>query len=59
MCGIVGIADSGGRPVAVDRLERMANAVVHRGPDSFGHHTSYGVGLGIRRLRIIDLVTGD
>lgn len=37
----------------------MASAVVHRGPDSFGYHVSDGVGLGIRRLRVIDLVTGD
>lgn len=41
------------------QLKRMADAVTHRGPDSFGHHDSFGVGLGIRRLRVIDLVTGD
>lgn len=37
----------------------MAAEVVHRGPDSFGHHVSGGAALGIRRLRVIDLVTGD
>ena len=37
----------------------MCVALEHRGPDSRGIHTEPGVGLGIQRLRIIDLVTGD
>src|SRR5579859_7167689 len=59
MCGIAGVAHPDGRPVELPRLEKMADSLCHRGPDSFGHHASFGVGLGIRRLRIIDLVTGD
>jgi asparagine synthase (glutamine-hydrolysing) len=37
----------------------MCEAIEHRGPDSRGIHTAPGVGLGIQRLRVIDLVTGD
>ncbi len=40
-------------------LARMCAAIEHRGPDSRGTHHSPGAGLGIQRLRIIDLVTGD
>ena len=37
----------------------MCAALEHRGPDSRGMHSRAGVGLGIQRLRVIDLVTGD
>ncbi|MGH3609703.1 MAG: asparagine synthase (glutamine-hydrolyzing), partial [Pseudonocardiaceae bacterium] len=37
----------------------MCAAIEHRGPDSRGSHHADGVGLGIQRLRVIDLVTGD
>jgi asparagine synthase (glutamine-hydrolysing) len=37
----------------------MCAAIEHRGPDSRGTHHADGVGLGIQRLRVIDLVTGD
>jgi asparagine synthase (glutamine-hydrolysing) len=40
-------------------LERMCSALVHRGPDARGVHVDEGVGLGIQRLRVIDLATGD
>ena len=60
MCGIVGkvMPPQGGR---VDRelIERMCVALEHRGPDSRGMHVAEQVGLGIQRLRVIDLVTGD
>ena len=58
MCGIAGKVSADG---AVDRseLERMCEALRHRGPDSRGTHLREGVGLGIRRLAIIDLVHGD
>lgn len=59
MCGIVGQArQDGGIPERV-LLERMCVALQHRGPDSRGIHVEAGAGLGIQRLRIIDLVTGD
>jgi asparagine synthase (glutamine-hydrolysing) len=40
-------------------IERMCAAQEHRGPDSRGVHIDAGTGLGIQRLRIIDLATGD
>ena len=46
-------------PVERDLVERMCAAQEHRGPDSRGLHLEPGVGLGIQRLRVIDLVTGD
>src|SRR5215210_1107706 len=59
MCGIVGQARVGGEPVPEALLNHMCEAIVHRGPDSRGIHTAPGLGLGIQRLRVIDLVTGD
>jgi asparagine synthase (glutamine-hydrolysing) len=40
-------------------LKRMTDIMAHRGPDSSGFHREPGIGLGIRRLSIIDLETGD
>ena len=59
MCGIVGQARSDGRAPGRPLLERMCAALEHRGPDSRGLHVDAGVGLGIQRLRVIDLATGD
>jgi asparagine synthase (glutamine-hydrolysing) len=58
VCGIAGKVDLGG-PVDHRLLVRMCDAVEHRGPDSRGMHESDGVGLGIQRLAVIDLSTGD
>ena len=71
MCGIAGIADPTGHPVDQAVLRRMCDAIIHRGPDDdgfymspaceIGSHSSSSaasVGLGMRRLAIIDLVTG-
>jgi asparagine synthase (glutamine-hydrolysing) len=59
MCGIVGQARTDHAPVETAVLERMCAALEHRGPDSRGLHEEDGVGLGIQRLRVIDLATGD
>jgi asparagine synthase (glutamine-hydrolysing) len=59
MCGIVGQARVDGRRADEAVLARMCAALEHRGPDSRGLHAAPGVGLGIQRLRVIDLVTGD
>jgi asparagine synthase (glutamine-hydrolysing) len=60
MCGIVGkVMPPRGGPVARELIERMCVALEHRGPDSRGLHVDEQVGLGIQRLRVIDLVTGD
>lgn len=59
MCGIVAIFDTRGRR-EIDRrlLQAMNDAVAHRGPDGEGFHHGPGIGLGQRRLAIIDLVGG-
>ncbi|HEV7565354.1 MAG TPA: asparagine synthase (glutamine-hydrolyzing) [Microbacteriaceae bacterium] len=55
MCGIAGILDTKGAPIDADLLRRMTDAIAHRGPDGEGWWTEGGVGLGNRRLAIIDL----
>ncbi len=60
MCGIVAIIDlRGRRPIDRDTLVRMNESQHHRGPDEAGLHLAPGVGLGHRRLSIIDLATGQ
>ncbi len=60
MCGIVGIVESDlSRPVAPEDLARMVRTLRHRGPDEEGSVTLDGVGLGMRRLAIVDLAGGS
>ncbi|MCW3015828.1 MAG: hypothetical protein JWO02_2920, partial [Solirubrobacterales bacterium] len=59
MCGIAGQLHRNGRPVDQDVLARMCAALEHRGPDARGTFVDGHVGLGIQRLAVIDLVTGD
>ena len=60
MCGIAGIFNvDAGQPVPERILRRMTAALSHRGPDGDGFHIEPGIGLGHRRLAIIDLATGD
>lgn len=59
MCGIAGIFHlDTAKPVDPDRVRRMTDAIAHRGPDGSGVWTGPGVGLGHRRLSIIDLAGG-
>jgi len=64
MCGIAGFVESrgGANPLDLESgralVHRMCNAIRHRGPDDEGVWTAEGVGLGMRRLSIIDLATG-
>ena len=59
MCGIAGIFDSrNAEPVSSVVLKAMTDALVHRGPDDEGFYVSGEVGLGHRRLSIIDLAGG-
>ena len=56
MCGIAGIFHAEtAKPVDPSQVEAMCDALVHRGPDGSGVWTAPGVGLGHRRLSIIDL----
>src|SRR5665213_3100620 len=59
MCGIAGIVMREGRPVDEARLDAMASAMAHRGPDGVGKHLAGPIGLLNTRLPIIDLATGD
>ena len=60
MCGFVGIFDIiATRPTDEPLLRRMNAALAHRGPDGEGYHIAPGIGLGHRRLAIIDLVSGQ
>lgn len=60
MCGIVGIVDTAGRrEISRELVVRMNETQHHRGPDEGGLHFEPGVGLGHRRLSIIDLSTGQ
>ncbi len=60
MCGITGIFDTReAREISRDLLDRMNETQFHRGPDEGGLHLEPGVGLGHRRLSIIDLSTGQ
>ena len=55
MCGITGLINLNGDPVSPIILQRMTDAIAHRGPDGEGHWVEGNVGLGHRRLAIIDL----
>jgi asparagine synthase (glutamine-hydrolysing) len=60
MCGIVGIVERDlERPVIAGDLARMVRMLHHRGPDEEGSITLPGVGLGMRRLAIVDLAGGQ
>lgn len=52
ICGYIGIDEEG-------LLEKMTDALLHRGPDNAGYYSEAGVGLGHRRLSIIDIAGGD
>jgi asparagine synthase (glutamine-hydrolysing) len=58
MCGICGVGTRGEEP-SPDLVRRMCRSIVYRGPDGEGILTRPGVGLGMRRLAIIDLVSGE
>jgi asparagine synthase (glutamine-hydrolysing) len=59
MCGFVGIFDSRSRrPIDRELLVAMSDSLSHRGPDGDGFYVGEGVGLGHRRLSIIDLAGG-
>ena len=61
MCGICGVVQVGGEPRLViepDVLDRMTDAMTHRGPNDRGTHLEPGVALGVRRLSIVDVEGG-
>ena len=59
MCGICGVTYfDDERPVTERQIKRMCDVIRHRGPDDEGTRVRQNYGLGMRRLSIIDLVTG-
>jgi asparagine synthase (glutamine-hydrolysing) len=59
MCGICGIYQfESGFPVIYDEVQAMCQTLVHRGPDDEGIYVQGPIGLGMRRLSIIDIVGG-
>jgi asparagine synthase (glutamine-hydrolysing) len=62
MCGICGVVQVGGVPrpvVEASVLDRMTDAMLHRGPSGRGTYLADGVAFGIRRLAIVDVEGGD
>ncbi len=62
MCGIAGLIDlksAPGRSIEPGILKRMTDSIAHRGPDAESFHFEPGIGLGHRRLSIIDVATGQ
>jgi asparagine synthase (glutamine-hydrolysing) len=67
MCGVAGLIHLNGEPVSPIILKKMTDAIAHRGPDGEGQWIEGNVGIGHRRLAIIDLspaghqpmITGD
>ena len=55
MCGITGLIHLDGAPVSPVILQKMTDAIAHRGPNGEGHWIEGNVGIGHRRLAIIDL----
>ena len=58
MCGIVGRLNFNPQPVSIHLIRAMCDAITHRGPDDWGAYLRGPVGLGSRRLSIIDLEGG-
>jgi asparagine synthase (glutamine-hydrolysing) len=59
MCGITGILTLDGSPAKRETVEKMNGTIAHRGPDGHGFFVDGPVGLGHRRLSIIDLESGS
>ena len=55
MCGIVGFIDLDGKAIPKNLLKKSTDSISHRGPDGEGQWTFENIGLGHRRLSIIDL----
>ena len=59
MCGFIGFTDNRTAEEKKIIAKKMADRIIHRGPDSEGYFTDSKVALGFRRLSIVDLAGGD
>lgn len=55
MCGIVGVFNLKGDPVSSQEIKKMTDSISHRGPDGEGIFIDENIGLGHRRLSILDV----
>ena len=55
MCGIVGVFNLNGSPVSSQEIKKMTDSISHRGPDGEGIYINENIGLGHRRLSILDV----
>jgi asparagine synthase (glutamine-hydrolysing) len=55
VCGLVGLVELSGNSVSAERLQKMTECITYRGPDDSGIWVSGAVGLGHRRLSILDV----
>lgn len=58
MCGFVAVLNKKQVSVESETIQNMTRSILHRGPDGEGYHTDKWVGLGFRRLGIVDLERG-
>ena len=58
MCGICGFLINYEKIVSEDLLKKMNTLLQHRGPDDEGYFFDPGIGIGMRRLKVIDLDSG-
>lgn len=54
MCGILGTFNLNGKPVSLNKIKSMAEAIAHRGPDGEGYYVKENIGLAHKRLAILD-----
>ncbi len=59
MCGITGIYCSDGQGISSELIRDMTDTMICRGPDDDGYYRDNDIGLGFRRLSIIDLTHGN
>ena len=59
MCGIAGIITSLDKKPKASLIKQMTDKIIHRGPDEAGIYIDEGIGLGHRRLSIIDIKSGQ
>lgn len=58
MCGIAGWYRRGNRPVSLETIIEQCDSITHRGPDDAGYFVDGDIGMGMRRLSIIDIAGG-
>ncbi len=59
MCGLVGYIDKKSKKTKKETIKKMADVIIHRGPDGEGYFVDDNIAMGFRRLSIIDLKGGN